>query len=43
MTRSAEPPVVSAHMMVHGRVQGVGFRAFAAQTARRLGLPWWGS
>ena len=37
MTRS-EPSVVSAHMMVHGRVQGVGFRVFAAQAARRFQL-----
>ena len=38
MTQSAEPSVVSAHMTVHGRVQGVGFRVFAAQAARRLQL-----
>ena len=38
MTRSAEPSLVSAHMMVRGRVQGVGFRVFAAQVARRLQL-----
>lgn len=38
MTRSVEPPLVSAHMTVHGRVQGVGFRVFAAQAARRLQL-----
>ena len=26
---------------VHGRVQGVGFRAYAAAEARRLGLSGW--
>lgn len=29
---------MNAHITVHGRVQGVGFRVFAAQVARRLGL-----
>ena len=27
--------------VVHGRVQGVGFRIFVARTARRLGLVGW--
>lgn len=27
--------------VVHGRVQGVGFRVFAARTARRLGVTGW--
>ncbi len=30
--------MVSAHITVHGRVQRVGFRVFAAQAARRLQL-----
>ncbi len=38
MTRSVESPSVFAHIIVQGRVQGVGFRVFAAQAARRLEL-----
>jgi acylphosphatase len=29
---------VSLHVIVHGRVQGVGFRYFVVQRARALGL-----
>jgi acylphosphatase len=29
------------HVMVHGRVQGVGFRAFVEDTAERLALEGW--
>ena len=29
------------HAQVHGYVQGVGFRAFVAREARRLGLSGW--
>lgn len=29
------------HVIVHGRVQGVGFRWFARTEARRLGLAGW--
>jgi len=29
------------HVIVHGRVQGVGFRAFLEDTAERLGLEGW--
>jgi len=29
------------HLLVHGRVQGVGFRAWAQDTADRLGVEGW--
>jgi acylphosphatase len=29
------------HAVVHGRVQGVGYRAFAARSARQIGLTGW--
>lgn len=29
------------HLIVHGRVQGVGYRAWAQDTANRLGLDGW--
>jgi acylphosphatase len=38
MTQSAAEPPVRAHILVVGRVQGVGFRAFAARTATKLNL-----
>lgn len=38
MTQSADDPPVRARSLVGGRVQGVGFRAFAARTATRLDL-----
>jgi acylphosphatase len=38
MTQSADEQPVRAHVIVHGHVQGVGFRAFAAQTASSLDL-----
>lgn len=31
----------AVHVIVRGRVQGVGFRAFVEQTAERLGLDGW--
>jgi acylphosphatase len=31
----------AVRMVVHGRVQGVGFRAFAHSLARRLGIKGW--
>ncbi|MBN1486131.1 MAG: acylphosphatase [Anaerolineae bacterium] len=31
----------AAHLIVHGRVQGVGFRYFTQKTALRLGLVGW--
>jgi acylphosphatase len=38
MTQSADEPPVRAHILVAGRVQGVGFRAFAARAATRRDL-----
>lgn len=38
MPQSAHEPPDRAHILVFGRVQGVGFRAFAARTAIRLDL-----
>jgi acylphosphatase len=38
MTQSVDEPPVRVHILVLGRVQGVGFRAFAARTAAGLGL-----
>ena len=35
---SAGDRVVSRHLVVHGRVQGVGYRAWAEQEALRRGL-----
>jgi len=29
------------HAVVHGRVQGVGYRAFAARSAQQIGLTGW--
>ncbi|HSI42616.1 MAG TPA: acylphosphatase [Xanthobacteraceae bacterium] len=31
----------SLHILVHGRVQGVGYRAFVEREARRRGLSGW--
>lgn len=38
MTQPGDEPPVRVHILVCGHVQGVGFRAFAARTAARLGL-----
>jgi acylphosphatase len=38
MIQSVDEPLVRVRILVGGRVQGVGFRAFAAQTATRLDL-----
>lgn len=34
-------PLTRLHLVVRGRVQGVGFRWFARQTAQSLGLAGW--
>jgi len=34
-------PLEECHMIVRGRVQGVGFRAFVRDTARALGVKGW--
>ncbi|NGZ01470.1 MAG: acylphosphatase [Nitrospira sp. WS238] len=38
MTQAADDLPVRAHVYVHGHVQGVGFRAFAARAATELDL-----
>ncbi len=38
MTQSADEQLVRAHVVIHGHVQGVGFRAFAARIASSLDL-----
>ena len=38
MTQSVDDPPVRGRIIVGGRVQGVGFRAFAARTAARFDL-----
>lgn len=38
MTQPGDEPTVRVQIFVCGHVQGVGFRAFAARTAARLGL-----
>ena len=40
-TEDADKPVRAMHALIHGRVQGVGFRAFTQRHARRLGLKGW--
>ncbi|TSD62399.1 acylphosphatase [Aeromicrobium piscarium] len=35
------PSLISRHLVVHGRVQGVYFRASCEDVARRLGLDGW--
>ncbi|UOE43921.1 acylphosphatase [Agromyces larvae] len=40
--RESEPtPPVRRHVVVHGRVQGVGYRYLARKHARRLGVAGW--
>lgn len=38
MTEAKEPSAVRAKISISGRVQGVGYRAFAFRTATRRGL-----
>ncbi len=38
---STRDPLTRRHVTVRGRVQGVGFRWFALETARSLGLAGW--
>ncbi len=38
---STKHPLTRLHLVVHGRVQGVGFRWFTLETAESLGLTGW--
>ena len=41
MSKSGEQPIERIYCVATGRVQGVGFRAFALANARRRGLTGW--
>ncbi|BDI60711.1 acylphosphatase [Qipengyuania nanhaisediminis] len=36
-----EPDVIARHLVVHGRVQGVFYRDWTVEAARRLGVTGW--
>jgi acylphosphatase len=36
-----QPEFIQRRLVIHGRVQGVGYRAWACAAARRLGLDGW--
>ena len=38
MTKPIEPPALRAKLLVKGKVQGVGYRAYAARVASQRGL-----
>ncbi len=38
MAKPIEPPVLRAKLLVRGKVQGVGYRAYAARVASQRGL-----
>ncbi len=38
---TSREPLKSVHIVVHGRVQGVNFRAYTARKGRELGLTGW--
>lgn len=40
-TRMSEEPIIIRHVLVRGRVQGVGFRAFVEHHALQRGLSGW--
>ncbi len=41
MNPEADTPNDAVHVIVHGRVQGVGFRNWTQRVARQLGLAGW--
>jgi len=41
LTMDQNQPIERISCVVYGRVQGVGFRAFAVSQARRLGITGW--
>lgn len=38
---TAEPDTATVHLRIHGRVQGVGYRAWTSHTAKKRGLAGW--